>query len=586
LAGGEAWSFKTAFGRAISAPAAVCDGRIYVGCEDGYLYVLGPGAAAPLPSRDLQLWKIRSPLTSKLADPRYDWSTNYGNLANTNSNDQGLRAPLKIKWVRRYEGTFKHVPVCGDGRMYTHTSEGQIFAVEQETGRLLWRRYFPDVYLSFTSPIYADGRLLLPQAGMRKSRLRCLDAATGELIWEAPFTGSPSWSRQAPPVVYKNLAIYGFGSGRYAAQGSAKPFVMSGKPEPAPDGAEIMAWIYTHDNPYYPRDNKPLLRAWDLATGREVWSRDFSEFGSGGNDCGLCLVDGTLYYSTFFGYAPRAVRGGSAVRGSPDPAPSLAVRGSPDPAPPGPKVSRGDEGDLRSADRRGQETRAERAETRAEREGANGVTMALDPLTGKTLWSTTAYSVTAGCTISGRDGRLYVGGYNRPNEKTTNRYVRCLNARDGTLVWESEPVASAVNVISVGEKYLFANASGRDGYVFDRNTGKIVSRFNFGYACTRFTLSEPCVLGCNMDLIDLSSGNRLLASGPAVDSRECIGAIVSNGRLFYTAQASGLQLSQVYGEEAAALVPPWQVSSPSAPTVTRLVPLGSRGVQSPRPSPR
>jgi len=501
LSGGEVWSFKTAFGCAISAPAAVCDGRIYFGCEDGYLYVLGPGGVAPLPSRDLQLCKVRSPLTSKLADARYDWSSNYGNLANTNSNDQGLRGPLKIKWIRRYEGTFKHVPVCGGGRMYTHTAEGQIFAVEQETGRLLWRRYFPDVYLSFTAPIYASERLLLPQAGMRKSRLRCLDAATGKLIWEAPFSGSPSWSRQAGPVIYENLAIYGFGSGRYAAQGSAKPFVMSGKPEPSPDGAEVMAWIYTHDNPYYPRDNKPLVRAWDLATGREAWSRDFSDIGFGGNDCGLCLLDGTLYYSTFFGYAPRA-----------------------------------------------------------ERSRANGITMALDPLTGKTLWSTTAWSVTAGCTISGRDGRLYVGGYNRPNEKTTGRYVRCLNARDGTLLWESEPVASAVNVVSVGEKYLFANASGRDGYVFDRNTGKIVSRFNFGYACTRFTLSEPCVLGCNMDLIDLSAGNRLVATGPAVDSRECIGAIVSNGRLFYTAQASGLQLSQVYGDEATALAPPWQVS--------------------------
>lgn len=506
LTGGDVWSFKTAFGKAISAPVAVCDGRVYVPCEDGYLYVLGPGGKAPLPDKDLQLWKIRTPLSSKLADARYDWSTNYGNLANTNANSQGLQTPLKIKWIRRYEGTYKHVPTCGGGRMYTHTAEGQIFAVEQETGRLLWRRYFPEVYLSFTAPIYVNERLLLPQAGMKQSRLRCLSAASGELIWEVPFSGSPSWSRQAPPVVHKNLAIYAFGSGHYAAQGTAKPFVMSGKPELSPDGAEIMSWIYTHDNPYYPRDNKPLVRAWDLATGREVWSRDFSDLGAGGNDCGLCLLDGKLYYSTFFGYAPRT------------------------------------------------ESRAERADAQS----PNGVTVALDPLTGKTLWSTTACSVTAGCTISGRDGRLYVGGYNKPHAKTNDRYVRCLDARDGKLLWQSEPVASAVNVVSIGEKYLFANASGRDGYVFDRNNGKILSRFNFGYACTRFTLSEPCVLGCNMDLIDLSSGNRLLATGPAIDSRECIGAVVSNGRLFYTAQASGLQVSQVYGEEAEGFSPPWQ----------------------------
>jgi outer membrane protein assembly factor BamB len=495
---GKAWSFKTAFGKAISAPVAVCDGRVYFGCEDGYLYVLGPGGKVALPTADLGVSKIRSPLTGQRADPRYNWFTNYGNWANTNANDQGVRLPVKIKWVRRYEGTFKHLPVCGGGRLYLHTAEGQILAVEQETGRLLWRRYFPNTYLSFTSPLYHDERLLVPQAGMQKSLLRCFNAATGDLIWEAPFTGSPAWSRQQPPVVYKNLAIYMFGSGRYAAQGTARPFLHGGKPQPAPDGAEIMSWIYGHDNPYYPHDNLPLVRAWDLATGREVWTRDFSELGTGGNDSGLCLMDGTLYYSTFFGYAPRR-------------------KGAP-----------------------------------------NGLTAALDPLTGKVLWSTTKYSVTAGCTISGKDGRLYLGGYNRPDQTTKNRYVRCLDARNGSLIWESEPIAAAVNVVSVGNKYIFANASWRDCCLFDRDTGKIVSKFNHGYACTRFTLSEPYMMGSNMDLVDLAGGNQVVYSGPAVDSRECVGSVVSNGRIFYTAQASGLQLSLVYGDEAAALASPWQ----------------------------
>ena len=496
---GNVWSFKTAFGKAISAPVAVCDGRIYFGCEDGYLYVLGPDGKAALPSEDLGLSKIRSPLTSKLTDSKYDWSTNYGDSANTNANDQGVRLPVKIKWVRRYEGTFKHLPVCGGGRLYVHTAEGQILAIEQESGRLLWRQFFPNTYLSFTSPLYHNERLLVPQAGMRKSLMRCLDAATGDLLWEAPFSGSPSWSRQQPPVVYKNLAIYMFGSGKYAAQGTAKPFIFNGKPEPASDGAEVMSWIYTHDNPYYPKDNLPLIRAWDLATGRVVWTKDFSDLGTGGNDSGLCLMDGTLYYSTFFGYA--AQRDGK----------------------PGPK----------------------------------GLTAALEPLTGKVLWSTTKYSVTAGCTISGKDGRLYLGGYNRPNEQTTKRFVRCLNARDGSLIWESDPVASAVNVVSIGERFLFTNASGKDGYLFDRNTGKIISSFNHKYACTRFTLSEPYVMGSNMDLVDLANGNEMVYSGPAVDSRECVGSVVSNGRIFYTAQASGLQLSLVYGDEAAAMKSPW-----------------------------
>ena len=493
------WSFKTAFGAPISAPVCVSDGRVVFGCEDGYLYILAPDGRASLPTKDLQLNKIRHSLTTSRAAAEFNWPTNYGNASNTNANDQGLRPPLCIKWIRRYEGTFKHLPVCGGGRLYTHTAEGQILAVEQETGRLLWRRYFPHVHLSFTSPLYDNERLLIPQAGMKQSRLRCLDAASGELLWEAPFTGSPSWSRQAPPIVHGNLALYAFGSGKYAPQGTDKAYLQKGDPQPDPNGEEVMSWVYSHNNPYYPKDNHPLIRAWNLQTGEEVWTRDFSQYGSGGNDCGLCLMDGTLYYSTFFGYAPR----------------------------------------------------------RGEEPAATGLTAALDPATGKVLWHTTDYHVTAGCTISGKDGRLYVGGYNKPNQLTEDRFVWCLDARDGSLIWQSEPVQSAVNVITVGNRYLFTNASGKDGHVLDRDTGKILSRFNLGYACTRFTLSEPYVLGANMDLIDLSSDNRLVATGPAIDSRECVGSIVSNGRLFYTSQASGLQVSQVYGEEASGGVP-WQ----------------------------
>ena len=499
---GNVWSFRTAFGKAISAPAAVCDGRVYFGCEDGYLYILGPDGKTPPPSKDLQLHKIRSPLTSRLAEAKYDWFTNFGNLASTNANDQDLKLPLKIKWIRRYEGTFKHVPVCGGDRMYTHTAEGQIFAVEQETGRLLWRRYWPGVHISFTGPIYHNERLLVPQAGMKQSRMRCLDAATGQLLWEAPFTGSPSWSRQQPPVIYKNLAIYVYGSGKYAPQGTEKAYLQTGEPVEVPDDSEIMSWIYGHDNPYYPKDNKPFVRAWDLETGKEAWTIDFSQFGSGGNDAGLALMDNTLYYSTFFGYAPKRKDGEPKSR---------------------------------------------------------GLTAAIEPLTGQVIWLTTKYYITAGCTISADDGRLYLGGYNPPTEKTRNRYVMCLDAESGSLIWQSEPVGKAVNVVTVGRNFLFTHGStGQPSYLIDKQTGKILSSFDRKYACTRFTLSEPYLIGSNMDLIDTTDGNRMVSSGPCVDVRECVGAVVSNGRLFYTSQASGLQVSQVFGAEADSWTVPWE----------------------------
>jgi outer membrane protein assembly factor BamB len=334
--------------------------------------------------------------------------------------------------------------------------------------------------------------------------MRCLDAATGRLLWEQPFTGSPSWSRQFPPVVHRNLAIYASGSGSYAAQGSKKAYTFRGKPVPSDDGREVMSFHYTHDNPYYPLDNLPYLWAWDLETGDIVWKNDFSEYGSGGNDCGLAMMGATLYYSTFFGYDAEKRR----RRGVPD--------------------------------------------------GINGLTAAIDPTTGEVRWLTTDYYVTAGCTLTATDGRLYLGGYNQAHGNTTNRHILCLDAGDGSLIWRSDPVRSAVNVVTVGERFVFSNAIRGACHVLDKKTGKIVYRFNLDYACCRFTLSGEYLMGANMDMLDLTDGHRLVATGPAVDSRECLGSSVSNGRLFYTSQASGLQVSALTGEQAKTLIAPWE----------------------------
>ena len=181
---------------------------------------------------------------------------------------------MKLKWIRRYEGTFKHIPVCGGGRMYTHTAEGQIFAVEQETGRLLWRRFFPGVHVSYTAPLFYDGKLLVPQAGLEGSFLRCLDAATGNLIWEAPFTGSPSWSRHQPPVVRNNVVMYQFSTGKYVPKGTGIYVMRQGQVKELPQSTDgQVSWLYSHDNPFYPKDQRPLVRAWDLRTGKELWTR-------------------------------------------------------------------------------------------------------------------------------------------------------------------------------------------------------------------------------------------------------------------------------------------------------------------------
>ena len=264
-----------------------------------------------------------------------------------------------------------------------------------------------------------------------------------------------------------------------------------------------MSWIYSNDNPYYPKDHKPRVWAWNLETGKVVWEKNLSEYGRGGNDCGICLLDGKLYYSTFFGYAAskRKARG-------------LPVQN-------------------------------------------NGLTACLEPDTGRVVWLTNKHYVTSKCTLSARDGRIYIGGHNRASEATTDRFVWCLDATDGSLVWQSDPVTSALNVVTVGERFIFASALRGRGNIFDRQTGRVTSSIGHNYACCRFTLSEPYVLGANMDMIDLSDSGKLVSTGPAIDSRECLGAVVSNGRIFYMSQASGFVVSQTFGPASKNLPAVW-----------------------------
>ncbi len=468
---GTPWSFQTPFRKPITAPVAVANGHVYFGGEDGYLYILSPEGQAAAPTTSLELTRIRRPLSGERTASQYDWFTHFGNQSNTNRSQQDVRPPFRMRWIRRCEGTIKHLSTCGGGRLYTHTAEGQVFAVEQETGRLLWRAFYPGVHVSFTTPAYHKEKLLLPQAGLTSSRLRCLDAATGQLLWETPFTGSPSWNRQLPPLIYQGLVIYQFSSGKYTRRN----------------------WLFEHQSTFgFGADQKPLVKAWNLDTGEEVWSADFSQYGQGGDDAGMCLSDeGTLFYSCYFG----------------DKKPS-------------------------------------------------GVTAALDPQNGELKWVTTKHSVHAGCTPSVAGNRLYLGGYN-PVEDKINR-VWCLDTTTGNLVWKSDPIERAIHVVTVGDGKLFTHAQYRQGYLLDPADGHKICELTHGYRCTRFTMDGHYLLGPNMDVIDTADDNRLISSGPAVDVLQCVGTHVSNGRLFYTANGSGLQLSLSYGKEAESFRPPWR----------------------------
>jgi hypothetical protein len=126
------------------------------------------------------------------------------------------------------------------------------------------------------------------------------------------------------------------------------------------------------------------------------------------------------------------------------------------------------------------------------------------------------------------------------------------------LVWKSEPVLGAIHVITIGQRFLFTHAQYKQGYLIDKDSGRILSNLTKEYRCTRFTLSEPYLFGPNMNIHDLSQDGKLVYAGPSIDVLQCVGGFVSNGRVFYTTNGGGLQASLMGGSEAASFKAPWE----------------------------
>ena len=98
----------------------------------------------------------------------------------------------------------RSVPVVDNGRVYTFGAQGQLHAVDLETGAGVWQvdtheRY--DVRKGFFgaagSPLVEDGRVIA-NVGGRRGGIVAFDAATGDELWTAPPSGGGATPSSSP----------------------------------------------------------------------------------------------------------------------------------------------------------------------------------------------------------------------------------------------------------------------------------------------------------------------------------------------------------------------------------------------------
>jgi len=260
--GASPFRFATPHGKGIASSPTVANGKVYFGCDDGYLYVLGTdGDRQPTTDDNLTIHEPRGTLTLATGKA-YDWPSTYGNAGNTSAvDDEDMKTPLRVRWATRGFGHFLTPCLAAGSDLITITLNGLVTCQEQATGRIRWRTQMPGPEWSTSSGMLAaNGKLYIPRPTFNSQEgvFWCLDQATGRQLWSVDIGGRYIWERAAPVAAAGKVA---FG------------FAKKGTP-PA-----------------------TVVQAWDADTGKPAWQVELNVAGNRAGSIAGC-TDGKIMYYT------------------------------------------------------------------------------------------------------------------------------------------------------------------------------------------------------------------------------------------------------------------------------------------------
>lgn len=430
------FKYRTPSGAPIGSSPALSQGHVFFGCDDGCLYVLGPQGAAEPRKEGLPAIRARRSRTESATGARYAWPSPYGSPSNDNFvADPGLKPPFRLRWAARSLGVFVQPLSATAEDLVGVTLEGTALCLEQQTGRLRWRRRLPgeDVH-GTTGVLCTEGRAIVARpAGKGKGVLYGLDLEDGRALWTAPI-GTAQWYARGAPV--------------------------------ESDG--VIAWGHVNGDP-----PASVVEAWEARSGRSLWKVTLETATWEGHGCAL---GGTMIFS-----------GGA-------------------------------------------------------RTDSKGETVAIEAKTGRVLWRTTDAHCGYRGTPSGRDGRVYLSGWDLP--------ATCVAAGDGTVIWRTDQKFTWGHVPALGPDFFCGRGYSGHSEAWRLEDGKPKKVGNRqiplggpDHACGPVLLASSgvslAVTVSGLYARDASTGQTLWNS-PGFAPRSCSSPIAANGRIFYNPQVNGM----------------------------------------------
>jgi alcohol dehydrogenase (cytochrome c) len=170
------------------------------------------------------------------------WITNGGNIYNQRYSplariNKDNVAMLKPAWRTHLNGSGtdskysgQAQPLVYDGVIYIPTGANDVFALDADTGKILWSHEAnldPNITViccgwMSRGVALGDGKVF---SGQLDGKLVALDAATGKVVWQTQAeTNQDGFSITTAPLYYDGLIITGFAGGDRAARGRVKAF--------------------------------------------------------------------------------------------------------------------------------------------------------------------------------------------------------------------------------------------------------------------------------------------------------------------------------------------------------------------------
>jgi outer membrane protein assembly factor BamB len=175
---------------------------------------------------------------------------------------KGVKPPFRKLWRYTERPLLEFPPVYVGGKLYAVNNNGTAFALDADTGRVLWERSIGR--LNASSPAYYRHRLYI--VNLVPGHIVKLDARTGKTIWKRSLPGRA----ESSPVVIDRTVYFGCEDGRLFALST----ISGGTRWATSLGGPIKSAPAYYRGTLYVGDYGGYMNAVDAKTGELKWQSD------------------------------------------------------------------------------------------------------------------------------------------------------------------------------------------------------------------------------------------------------------------------------------------------------------------------